>query len=326
MSAARRKGRAPKSCSSARVLLAAALVVAAMSVVGVSSSSAAARKCVGAAARDAKRPCSNPTRSVTPSPAKADLVPSSPCKLTDEKPEPVCTFGASAARARKQIALLGDSHALHWRPALDFVATSQRWRGYSVTAPGCPFSDAVRYLAEGIRAPCERWYRSVLRWFRRHPEVTTVFVSQIASVPMNVPPGRTEREIKSAGFRRAWSALPKTVKRVIVIGDTPMTTDGTPRCLRAAIAARRQRPGLACRVPRSLAVTEDAAVATAKQLRSRRYRFADLTSFFCSSAYCYPVVGGVLVYRDTFGHMTVAYAESLGPFLLRRVRYLTASR
>jgi hypothetical protein len=28
----------------------------------------------------------------------------------------------------------------------------------------------------------------------------------------------------------------------------------------------------------------------------------------------------VLVYRDTFGHMTLDYAESLGPYLLRGIR------
>jgi hypothetical protein len=304
------------------VLLATGVALALAAIAGATAVAAAPR-CVGAAARDAKHPCTNPTRSVRPTLAKADLVTSSPCKLLDEQPEPVCTFGAPASKATRHIALLGDSHALQWRSALDFVATSQRWQGFSVTAPGCPFSAAVKYLAEGIRAPCVAWYRSALRWVRRHPEITTVFVSQFAPMPMNVPAGMTELQVKVAGFRRTWSSLPKTVKRVVAIRDTPMTTDATVGCLRGVIAARTQRPGLACRVPRAEAVKQDAAVITAKQLGSRRYRFADLTSFFCSSAYCFPVIGGVLVYRDTFGHMTIDYAKSLGPYLLRRVRFLT---
>jgi hypothetical protein len=309
--------------TSITVLAAIGLMLALGAIAGPAAAAAATKpKCVGAAARDAKRPCFNPTRAVRPSLATADLVTSSPCKLTDEEPEPVCTFGAPAAKATKHIALLGDSHALQWRSALDFVATSQGWQGYSLTAPGCPFSDAVRYLAEGIRAPCEDWYRAVLTWFRSHPEVTTVYTSQFAPMPLALPPGKTALEVKTAGFRRAWAALPKTVTRVIAIRDTPMTNQATADCLRDAIAAGKQRPGIACKVPRAGTVFEDAAVTTARQLRSKRYAFADLTSYFCSSAYCYPVIGGVLVYRDTFGHITLAYAESLGPYLLRRLRFL----
>jgi hypothetical protein len=162
----------------------------------------------------------------------------------------------------------------------------------------------------------------VLKWFKRHPEIMTVFVSQFAPMPLNLPAGRTELQVKSAGFRRAWSALPKTVKRVIAIRDTPMTTDGTADCLRAALAAAAPSPGEACRLPRKDVVKQDAAVVTARQLRSRRYGVVDLTNFFCARASCYPVIGGVLVYRDTFGHITLDFAESLGPYVLRRLRFL----
>jgi SGNH domain-containing protein len=306
--------------ASTTILLATTLTVAATSV--ACGAAAANPKCVGAAARDAKRPCFNPTRSATPSLASAQRVTSTPCQPVDDAPVPICTFGVAASKAKHHIALIGDSHALQWRSALDVVARSRGWRGYSLSAPGCPFSDAVKYLAEGARAPCMDWYRAGLRWFDDHPEVTIVFTSQFAPMPMHVPRGRTELQIKSAGFRRTWSSLPKTVERVIAIRDTPMTNEATADCLRHVIAEGRERPGIACRVGREGTVFEDAAVTTAKRLRSKRYGFVDLTSFFCGSAYCYPVIGGVLVYRDTFGHMTLDYAVSLGPYLLRRIRFL----
>lgn len=307
---------------STRLLLATALIVAVVPIVGVGTAAAAKPKCFGAAARDAKRPCFNPSRSFTPSLAKADLTSASPCRMTDEEPEPVCAFGVSASKARKHVALIGDSHALQWRGPLDYVARSQRWRGYSVTAPGCPFSAAVRYLPEGMRESCESWYAGVQKWIRRHPEVTTIYVSQIAAIPLALPAGKTEFEVKSAGYRKAWSSLPRTVKRVIAIHDPPMTTRETRRCLRDALAARARRPGVTCRVPRGNVLVEDDAVRTAKRLRSKRYAFADFTRFFCNSRFCYPVIGGALVYRDTFGHITLSYADSLGPYLLRRVRFL----
>jgi len=49
--------------------------------VTAAASAAAKPKCVGAAARDAKNPCFNPTRSVTPSLKKADDVTASPWTL-----------------------------------------------------------------------------------------------------------------------------------------------------------------------------------------------------------------------------------------------------
>lgn len=304
------------------LLLATAVMVALTSLVGVATAAAAEPKCFGAAARDAKRPCFNPSRSFTPSLARADLTTASRCTMTDEEPEPVCAFGVSASKAKKHIALLGDSHALQWRGPLDYVARSQGWRGYSLTAPGCPFSAAVRYLAEGMRAPCESWYAEVQKWIRAHPEVTTIYVSQIAAIPLVLPAGKTEFEVKSAGYRKAWSSLPRTVKRVVAIHDTPMTTPETRPCLRDALAAGQRRPGVTCRVARSAVYMQDAAVRTVKRLGSKRYGSADLTRFFCSSRYCYPVIGGALVYRDTFGHITLAYADSLGPYLLRRLRFL----
>jgi hypothetical protein len=50
---------------------------------------------------------------------------------------------ASACRrpeAREHVALLGDSHAAHWRAALAVVARRRGWHGLSVTRTSCAFS------------------------------------------------------------------------------------------------------------------------------------------------------------------------------------------
>ena len=61
-----------------------------------------------------------------------------------------------------------------------------------------------------------------------------------------------------------------------------------------------------------------------RALRSKRYEFVDLTSYFCDAAICPPVIGGALVPRDVLGHITPAFSTSLGPLLLRRIRALMA--
>jgi hypothetical protein len=311
----------------ARALLAPALAAAlALAVLtGAGGAAAADPPCFGAAVRDLVHPCANPTRKAYPPPTNVDWLPNSACEPTDEAPEPVCTFGVSPRRARATVALFGDSHALHWRAALRVVANAERWRAYSITTAACFLSAAVDDLPVGLRAPCRSWYRDALRWLKRHPEVRTVFVSQKADTPAVVPPGKTYLDVRAAGFRTTWRGLPKTVKHVVVIRDTPFTTTASLACVKRVVAAATRRPGPACAVPRSFAVTPDTAVQTVKQLHSKRFGSVDLTRYFCGPRHCYPVLGGVLVYNDDLGHITRAYSRSLGPYLLRGVRRLQAS-
>jgi hypothetical protein len=285
----------------------------------VEVTAAAAPSCFGAAARDPGRPCSTPSRSLFPPRNTAGFAPADGCREVRDDPAPVCRFGVSARRATRQVALVGDSHALHWRAALDVVARRERWHGLSVTTPACFFSAAVRYLPDGLREPCEPWYRSAQRFFRRHPEISTVFVSQKADTPLIAPGGTTASAVRRAGFRRAWAALPRSVKRVVVIRDVPDPADDMFACLERAVAAG-QDPGTACATPRSVALRRDFAVSAAALPRSRRLRHVDLTSFFCDADQCFPAVGGVRVYNDVLGHLTVAYARTLAPYLHRALR------
>lgn len=305
----------------ARVLLATAVALI-VGVVAGGGPAGSATRCFGAAARDPQHPCFNPSRSFTPSVEHADDIRSSPCELTDEQPAPICTFGVSRTRAQDHIALVGDSHALHWRGTVDVVARARRWRGWSLTAPGCFFSDAVRLMGAGARERCTDWYLAVRRWFRAHPEVSTVFVSQNATTPVGIAAGQTELGVKAAGFRKAWRELPKTVQHVVVIRDTPDPRDDMYTCVEQVRLAATGRPGPLCATPRADAMRQDAAVATVAGLRSPRYRAIDMTSFFCGPRKCYPVIGGSLVHRDIFGHLNEAYARSLGPYMARKVRAL----
>ena len=49
-----------------------------------------------------------------------------------------CAFGAAT---RGTFALIGDSHAAHWRPTVAVVARRLGWRGIAISRNGCAFSD-----------------------------------------------------------------------------------------------------------------------------------------------------------------------------------------
>ena len=290
----------------------------------LSVSPEARRRCFGAASRDVRRPCRNPklAYAVVPSPDAAVITPNLPCTPLKQVGLVIpCEFGVPAADAHSTVALIGDSHAAHWRAALEVVSQTFKWRGVSITRSGCPYTRATARLAPpSRRTACVRWNREVTRWLAENSRIHTVFV--VAHYDASVVASRAADEfaVKMSGYSRAWKALPPSVKRVIVIRDTPKFTPDTLNCVRAAMAKRKDA-GVTCSLARNKALDRDAAAVAAVKEPSRRVKLVDMTSFFCSAKACFPVVGGALVYKD-ISHLTDVFASSLGPFLLRKLRAL----
>ena len=134
---------------------------------------------------------------------------------------------------------MGDSHAVHWRAALEVVARAKGWRGVSMDQSQCLFSHTTTALQGADREACTRWNAQVQRWLEVHPKVSTLFMSQHRGGGVVVRPGSTSLETKIDGYISAWKALPPSVERVIVIRDRPYSTTRTP----AASSARGRGAG-----------------------------------------------------------------------------------
>src|ERR1035441_3930775 len=143
---------------------------------GMLAAGATLPRCFGAAALDRLHPCSNPNLrlAVTPTPGEAVLVPNAPCTPLEPVLN-VCGFGVPAAGASATIGLVGNSHAGHWRAALEDVAEALNWQGMSITRSSCPFMEASITLPEPGRVQCARWIDGIPGWFDLHPEVGTGF-------------------------------------------------------------------------------------------------------------------------------------------------------
>jgi hypothetical protein len=309
----------------------AALTLTAGPAVGQTATPAPAPPpCFGAAARDFLHPCSNSSLrfKVLPTPDDAVIEPNAECIPVALQSRPfVCTFGfvpPEAARASQTVALVGDSHATHWRAALDPVARAKEWAGVSLTRSSCPFSTTTPVLEKATERACVQWNPQVQRWFHRHKEVSTVFISEHIQVRVKDSKHRGQWEAKVRGYMNQWKQLPASVKHVVVIHDTPRATGNTADCVTRALH-KRQRAGAACAIPRRFSVKKDPAVEAVRRLRSSRYLSIDLTSFFCSSRFCLPVIGGALVFKDP-GHITRVYGETLAPYLRRAIEALAPFR
>jgi peptidoglycan/LPS O-acetylase OafA/YrhL len=266
-------------------------------------------RCFGAAAH-ARLRCVNPKLRLTvvPSPAEAHQRPNAACGLDRVDGElHLCGFGAPG---RPTVALVGDSHASHWRAALDVVARDRGWAGISLAHAGCPLSTTIAaVLPRPARGHCTAWNGQVLRWLRAHPEVQTLVVSAIAGGPTYA---KVDAE---AGYLAAWRGLPRSIRTLIVIRDTPKARLSTDDCVSAAMSVHRAA-GPACRLDRARSLPPDPQVAAARRATGRRVRIVDMTRYVCDRRWCYPVIGGALVYKDD-NHLTEVFARTLGPYLER---------
>jgi hypothetical protein len=276
-------------------------------------------RCFGAAARDPLKPCTNAklNRSVTPTPRRAPLIPGSDCaKLAPQGSAVPCAFGPDAASARGHFALIGDSHAAHWRSAVTLIARRAHWRGVALTLSGCSFSTIARTLPEPYASECETWKSDVLAWLAAHPEVTSlVLANKTPDQDDFAPRPMPSFEAQANAYVEMWNRLPASVRRVYVIRDNPSGRVTTLTCV-ARMMARKRSAARHCSVPLRTALRPDPQAEAVMLAATPRIALVDLTPFFCDARSCYPVVGGVLVYRD-INHLTTLFAETLAPFLQR---------
>ena len=276
-------------------------------------------ECFGATVDDQPQKCPDQQSEhpVFPSPQRASIWPSSPCHLTRPPSRSQvlapCAFGARARRAT--VALLGDSHAVHWRSALEVVAQSQRWRGVSITRPGCPFSAQIPSSPSLGPASCRQLQRETLAWLRAHPEVRTVFLSSWAQPPSGPHGGASGYGGDASAFRRMMNAVPASVRRLYVLRDIPGATAANLACIERRVT-RNASVGLRCERRRANALTTDPAASAARSIS--RARVIDLTDRFCTAGSCRSIVNRALVYKDS-DHMNAVFSRTLGPSLLRAV-------
>jgi hypothetical protein len=278
------------------------------------------RPCFGAASRDPGKRCPDPSLRLTifPAPADALLEPNAPCR-PDGRTGLIypCRFGVrpiASDRPPETIALVGDSHASHWRAAVQLVADATRRPAVSIARSRCPFIDATMLLPPADRNGCRDWNRDVKAYLENHREITTLFVSARASATFVRARGKSNFDTQVAGYLSLWRSLPATIRNIVVIRDTPRSSVASTLCVRRAYAARREAGR--CGRSRRRALRPDAAVAAARRMTSPRVHAIDLSRYFCDERRCFAVIGGAHVYKDV-DHMTAVFARTLGPYLLR---------
>ncbi len=221
-----------------------------------------------------------------------------------------CRFGTEPPTRR--VALVGDSHAEHWRGGLHEVARERGWELVEVLRGACPVTEARVLTFQGAPTDtdgCARWGEQVTEYLTAGG-FDAVVTSSFTTAFTFGGPGADSLESGALGFAATWSTWLDAGLDVYVLRDVPTTVlPHVPECLQA----NPQDP-LACSRPRADAVVPDAATVAAGRTTSPGLHLVDLTDLFCDDRTCYTAIGGAVVYWDA-NHLSAQYSRTLAPFL-----------
>lgn len=270
-----------------------------------------ANPCFGAPAMQNRAKCpealtARPVAAVTK--ADAPWAPQPGCHATGSNPPSLTCYWGTGQPSRV-VALVGDSHAEHWRGALHRIAKAKNWQIIEMYSSGCPASDARSVIFERRSRDgdlCRTWTAkatTALKALAPDDIITTAYVQQNVFDPADSGP---------AGFERVWREW-LTFAQVTVLRDIPTTANHNgPQCL--AVNANKQ---LACANPRSTVLIDDDMMRAARAMR-HEVTLVDLSDYFCDDSRCYAVIGGASVYYD-YDHMSLQFSSSLASPLLRQL-------
>ncbi len=224
-----------------------------------------------------------------------------------------CQFGAS--KAVKRVALVGNSHAGQWLPALQQIADRQGWQIDTFLASRCAMAGVAQNIGTtGSSDACSRWVSDVTQIVANGHYDLVVLSNRISVSAL----GSTDRDTSVQAYRRGYSTVLDTWShsgvRVLAVRDTPAPGDGGIDSMPACVAAHSTDLA-ACSGPRAEWVPADPVVEAAQGVPAARLTIVDLNDQICGPKVCAGVVGGVLVYYDG-SHLTATYARTLAPAIL----------
>lgn len=200
------------------------------------------------------------------------------------------------------VALVGDSHAAHWFPAVDVVARRRGWRLVPFTKSSCVFVD-MRIWSPRLKreyTECEVWRENVVdRLEKLRPDLFIIASAQELPV---VADADDDPDLQGQAVARLIERIPGAVA---IIVDTPRSDHDVPACL-----AKHRNAIEHCTTSRAAAFGWRYGRREMEAARLTGATIVDLSDSVCPGDPCPPIIGTTLVYRDHH-HLTATFAVSL---------------
>jgi len=215
-----------------------------------------------------------------------------------------------------RIALVGNSHAGHWLPALQLLAGRQGWTISTFLASRCNATDAPLELGSEARTQNCLAYGDWVMEQTKGSKFDLVITSERQSVPVQGESWGTTKAPAVAGYESYLRQWARAGTRVLVVKDPPYPgtqISNIPDCL----ASNPGNPAACAGTPSSWHWMDPLDEA-ARQLSLPGISRVSMDKYFCAGGVCPAAIGSVVTYRDG-SHITATYAASLAPYLAKPI-------
>jgi peptidoglycan/LPS O-acetylase OafA/YrhL len=223
-----------------------------------------------------------------------------------------CVYG-DKTNPSLTVALVGDSIAGNWFPALQTLALRYHWKLVTDMHAVCTFTATWLFerATNGPYTACHEWGVSVLHDLLTSIHPNVVITSDLADLGSlaNHQVGQQAYADIATGMADYWTQLEHAGISVVPIEETPTMSFYPPDCVAEYGASSAK-----CEVPIAKAIRSDPPTVRATRLMAGEVSLIDMNKFVCEPTECPSVVGNVLVYFDAH-HLTSNYSNTMAPYL-----------
>ncbi|ALD63772.1 hypothetical protein AFL94_07450 [Arthrobacter sp. LS16] len=226
--------------------------------------------------------------------------------------KPVCKYGQGDIK----VALIGNSHAGHWFPAIEPIAERKGWSLDTYLISRCAVNgERQKFDTVDRTQGCADYESWVLQQVEAE-EYDLIIASSRQSLPLEGQTYEQGLEPSQRAFSSTLDSWTEAGAKVVVIADTPFpgaTVENVPDC-----AAENFERLSKCSGAESEWMPADPLADAAEFSTNDDVNFINMNDYLCNDGRCYGVVGGVITFWDQ-SHLSNTYAHSLSPMLERRL-------
>ena len=218
-----------------------------------------------------------------------------------------CTYG----HGPKQVALVGNSHAGHWLPALQALAKKNDWTITTYLVLSCAVTDArQQYETQAKIKNCYDYGQWVKKQTSGKKYDLVITSERLA---LDSATRGTTKPKAVAGYESYLRDWARGGTNILAIKDPTYPGINIPDCL-----AEHPDDQSKCSAPKKDWVVDDALVDAVKEVDLPTVTYADFDDLVCEPTVCRGANGGVITYFDK-AHLSATYVKTMTPFMAKEI-------